>query len=116
MATPGAYQLDIYRGDSFRRQIMLWMDQEKTQPADLTGVTAKAEIRDKPAGAKITPMVCTITMPNKVDAGLTAVASAGLIISKGVWDLQLTYPSGEVVTVLAGPVVVTPDVTDSTVA
>lgn len=114
MATPGEYKLYIYRGDSFRRQAVLWMDQAKTQPADLTGVTAKAEIRDKPAGKKIVSMACTITLPNIVDATLTAAASGSLTITKGVWDLQLTYPSGDVVTVLAGPVVVTPDVTEST--
>jgi hypothetical protein len=30
-----------------------------------------------------------------------------------VWDLQLTYPTGEVATVLAGAVTTTADVTDS---
>lgn len=113
MTTPGTYQMSIYRGDSYRWQFKLWNDVDKTDPVDLTGVTPKAEIRDKPGGKKITPIACVVTMPNIVDATLTAAASAALAISKGSWDLQLTYSGGDVSTVLAGAVVVTADVTDS---
>jgi hypothetical protein len=88
------------------------LDQQQ-QPVDLTGVIAKAEIRDRPAGDKITPLTCIITLPNLIDLILEAIDSEGLPVS-GVWDLQLTYSSGEVKTPLAGQVSVTPDVTDST--
>lgn len=112
MTTPGNYQMLIYRGDSYRWQFKLWADVDKTDPLDLTGITPKAEIRDKPGGKKITPIACVVTLPNIIDATLTAVASAALT-AKGSWDLQLTYSGGDVSTVLAGPVVVTADVTDS---
>lgn len=113
MAVPGKYAMNIYRGDSVRWQFRLWMDAGKTQPADLTGVTVKAEIRDKPKGTKITPVDCTVTLPNIIDGHLTAPVSKDMTIDKGQWDLQLTYPSGDVATVVAGDVTVIADITDS---
>jgi hypothetical protein len=110
---PGTYPLVLYRGDTAHWRFTLWLDAGKTQPADLTGATAKAEIRDQPAGAVISALDCTVELPNVVVADLTALAS-GTLPAKGVWDLQMTYASGDVVTILAGPVTVTPDVTDST--
>jgi hypothetical protein len=109
---PGTMNLDLYRGDTTRWQFKLWLDAEKTDPVDLTGVTAKAEIRDKPGGKNITPITCVITMPNIIDATLTAIDSA-LLPAKGAWDLQLTYTGGDVATLLAGKVTVIADITDS---
>ena len=110
--TPGVFALTLYRGDSYRWSFLLWTDTDKTAPADLAGVVAKAEVRDKPGGAQIVPMSCSVVMPNTVTMALSAASSA-LLPLIGVWDLQLTYPEGEVATVLAGTVKVTPDVTDS---
>jgi hypothetical protein len=109
---PGTMNLDLYRGDTTRWQFKLWLDAEKTDPLDLSGVVAKAEIRDKPGGKKITPIQCVITLPNIIDASLLAVNSK-LLPLKGSWDLQLTYTGGDVATLLAGKVVVIADVTDS---
>lgn len=111
--TPGTFNLNLYRGDSYRWAVNVWMDAAKTQPADLTGVTAKAEIRDKPAGVFIVAMACTVALPNTVDMVLDAEASSQ-VPAAGAWDLQLTWPSGDVGTILAGKVKVTADVTDST--
>ena len=55
-----------------------------------------------------------ITLPNIIDVTLLAADSQKLP-SKGVWDLQLTYASGDVKTLLVGQVQVTTDVTDSTI-
>jgi|SRR5215472_3406062 len=114
---PAQLPLDLYRGDSQRIQVMLWTTPPTGTtpgvPYDLTGVIAKSEIRDRPAGPLITPMTCTITLPNTINVFLAATDSHKLP-AKGVWDLQLTFLSGDVNTPLAGPVTVTPDVTDST--
>jgi len=112
--TPGVYQLSIYCGDSYRWQFKLWTDAGKTQPVDLSGVTAKAEIRDRAGGKVLGELVCLVTLPNIIDASIDAVASQTL--RNGVWDLQLTYAGGDVSTVLAGPVKATIDVTNSTAA
>lgn len=109
---PAVYALDIYRGDSGHWQFKLF--QRNNQPVDLTGVTPKAEIRDRPAGIQVTLLRCVITLPNIIDVTIDPEKSHGLPQSKGVWDLQLTYSPIDVRTVIAGPVTITQDVTDST--
>jgi len=109
---PENYPLSLYRGDTERWQFRLWTDAAHSVPADLAGVVAKAEIRERPGGEHVTPMGCTIT-GNYIDMVLTA-EDCGQLPSKGVWDLQLTYAGGDVLTILSGEVVVAPGVTDST--
>lgn len=109
---PANLSLDLYRGDSNRFRLQLWADLGQTQPIDLTGVVAKSEIRDRPAGTFIVELACIITLPNIIDVTLAAADSHKLPVS-AVWDLQLTYASGDVLTPVAGQVSVTPDVTDS---
>jgi hypothetical protein len=108
---PANLPLEIYRGDSMRLRVKLFDDTQ--QPVDLTDTLAKSEIRDRPAGTTIVALSCTITLPNIVELFLTPSDSHKLP-QQGVWDLQLTYPSGEVQTPVGGQVSVTPDVTDST--
>lgn len=107
---PANLPLDIYRGDSQRLRIKLF--DQQNNPIDLTQVTPRAEIRDRPAGTQITPLICTVTLPNIIEVFLTAAASR-VLPANGAWDLQLNYSSGEVKTPLAGQVKVTPDVTGS---
>jgi hypothetical protein len=116
MSMPGAYPLALYRGDSYSWQFKLWRDTGKTQPVDLTGATAEAEVRYSPGGPEILAMVCTVTVPNIIDMHLPAAAWTAFPFKtsgKPSWDLQVTYPSGDVVSYLAGAVTLTPDVTDS---
>jgi hypothetical protein len=110
--TPTTYPLAIYQGDTYRWQFVLWSDAEKTIPVDLTGAEVKAEIRDKPGGNIQTTLDLVVTLPNIIDATLDAAASH--LLKKGVWDLQVTFASGDVSTFLAGAVTITADVTDST--
>jgi hypothetical protein len=113
---PGEFPLDIYRGDTARYQFKLWTDTGKTQPADLTGVTVAAMVRDKTSGGNYyADLQVTVTQPNIIDMFIPTTLSKEFP-SKGVWDLQLTYTNGDVITVLKGPVAVTPDVTYTTVA
>jgi hypothetical protein len=108
---PGVYNLDIYRGDTKRMQFVLWSDAARTVPTDLTGATASATIRDKAlSGAYELALDCTITLPNLINTTLTADQSRTLP-AVGVWDLQLSYPSGDIYTPLRGAVIVTQDVT-----
>ena len=110
---PAKYSLTLYRGDTFRLAFRLWKDTDKTDPVDLTDIDVKAEIRDKPGGSKITPIAITIELPNLIEMELTSIVT-GTLPSSGTWDLQLTYASGDVLTILAGSVGVAADVTDST--
>ena len=112
MQQPGVLDLLWYRGDTYRFQARLWENSAGGVPTDLTGATAAAEIREKFAGVHVVEMTCTVTPPNIVDVLMTPAMWPDCP-SKGVWDLQLTMPSGEVRTVLAGEFTSTGDVTDS---
>ena len=109
--TPGFYALQIYQGDSYRWQFTLYDDVAQTQPSDLTGVTVTSQIRDRPGGVLIATLACTVTLPNVITTYLAPTDSA-VLPSSAAWDLQLGYASGDVATVLAGPVNTTPDVTN----
>ena len=109
---PQWVRLSVYRGDSEHWTFTLFEDPAQTIPYDLAGVTVKAQIRTG-AGALLAELVCAVTLPNVIDVALAAAVSAGLCPGTWSWDLQLTYPDGAVKTVVAGPVAVTGDVTDS---
>jgi hypothetical protein len=108
---PATLPLDLYRGDSMRLRFKLF--DQTNQPIDLTSVIVTSEIRDRPAGTIIVPFQCAVTLPNIIDLFLPSTSSQQLPPA-GVWDLQLSYGSGEVKTPVAGPVAVTADVTGST--
>jgi len=83
---------------------------------DLTGVVPKAEIRFEPGGAVIVTFVTEVVLPNIIAMSLSSTQCQALEIAPHIWDLQLTYPSGSVNTILMGTVEVTADVTDSVAA
>ena len=110
---PGRYSLTIYRGDTYRWRFTLWADREKTEPADLTGAAVAAQIYSLSSDGSVIALACEIEMPNIVNAALTAAQSASLpkMGVRAQWDMQVTWLSGDVSTVLAGNVDVTGDVT-----
>jgi hypothetical protein len=111
--TPQLYPLRFYRGDTARWTFALWNDPGRTDPHDLTGALVKAEIRDRPSAPVIATLALTVRLPNMIDAVLDAAASA-LVPYPAVWDLQITYADGSVLSVLRGGVAALADVTDST--
>jgi len=109
---PGKQDLELYRGDSYDYRFILWADLEQTEPVDLAGATAKAEIRDKSGGTVIMSFDCSIVQPNTVDVSIKPTMYV-VTPKKAVWDLQVTFPNGAVRTQLYGTVKFTGDVTDS---
>jgi hypothetical protein len=109
---PARYDLDVYRGDTFRRTFTFWTDTDLTVPWDLTGVAFAAELREQTGSPVVAALVVTVELPNVVRVLLPAEDSAGLEPSHLGWDLQATY-EGTVRTVLAGDVTVEGDYTDS---
>ena len=103
------YAPQIYRGDTYRWRFALWADAGKTQATDLAGVSAAAVVRQQ--GGAVVPFAVTITAPNLIDVVLSAAASATLAIVASTWDLELTYPSGDVTTIVGGPIYMRADVT-----
>jgi len=114
---PGNYPLTLYRGDSYTWQFRLWADAGHTVPVDLAGAAVAAEVRYTPGGTAKLTMDATVTAPNIIDMHLPADAWDTFAMAKtgaAAWDLQVTFPGGDVVTYLAGPVTLTADITDST--
>ena len=112
--TPGKFDFNMYRGDSYAWKFVLWEDSEKTIPVDLTGATIKLEVRDKSGGIVLLTMPCTVTLPNSIDVAMTPAMYTG-VPAKGVWDLQITLANTQVHTPIGGSMNITPDITDSEV-
>jgi hypothetical protein len=110
---PSEYPLTLYHGDSYQWQFVLWLDVAKTQPLDLTGVVVKAEIRETSGAPTIFALTCNVSLPNTIAMTLPADLCRTIPVAGHMWDCQLTFPDGSVNTILAGPVSITPDITDS---
>ena len=114
MGVPVYYSLDLYRGDSFRMQVRLWADANKTQPVDLTGASVAAEIRPAPRAIPAASLTCAVA-GHVIDLSLSS-AHSFLVPQSAYWDLQITYPSGDVQTVITGGVSVRAGVTKPNLA
>jgi len=107
--------LELYQGDDYF--VTATVVGEDCEPLDLTGYTARAQIRRKSADAE-----------PEVAAEMTAVVEGSSVLltldhtetatlkDRYVWDLELTAPDGVVVTILAGYVKVIPEVTRAAIA
>jgi hypothetical protein len=107
---PAKYDLALYRGDTLRLGLRLWNDADGTDPTDLDGVIASSQVRVRPDAEPAIELTCAVTLPNIIDVRLDSDLSRTLP-KKGVWDLRVLFPGGDVVTPIAGKVTVKPDVT-----
>lgn len=111
----GKLNLRIVRGSTFD-QTLTYKD-PSGDPIDLTGATARANVRED---IDATSAVLTMTTENgKIELGdaagtirflLTATETAALTFDAGVWDLEIEQ-SGYVTPLLAGAVSLVKDVT-----
>ena len=101
--------LDIYQGDDFGATVQV--SNPDGTPADLTGYTARAQIRASYADIMpaYTDLGATVAAGGVVNIMLASAATRQL--GAGVWDLQLTDAGGRTSTILAGSVRVTKEVT-----
>jgi hypothetical protein len=102
---PANYDLIIYRGDYF--PISVTIRDSNNVALNLTGYTAEALIKPDYASATTYAFTATITAATgKVDLLLPSTVSATLVPGSYIWDFQLTDPSGNVRTYIAGDVTV----------
>lgn len=85
-------------------------------PVDLTGATARMQIRDKLGGTLLLELSTVngglaITGPGTIERTLSATDSAGITWLGGVYDLEVTYADGTVHRYFEGPVTVSLEVT-----
>lgn len=105
------------RGDD--REISLTITDGSGSPVDLTGVTARLQMRakraDDPLLAELSTDDGTITITDAVGgkAALNFTSSATEVwtFAAAIYDLEFTFPGGLKKTLLAGKVGVTADVT-----
>jgi hypothetical protein len=109
---PSAYDLNVYAGDSGEWQFTFWEDPYRTVPVDLTGATWKAEVREKHGSVVVTTLTVSITDPNILTLTLSPTSSK-LLVGTLSYDVEGTWPNDRVTTLLAGRVLVTPDITNS---
>lgn len=112
---PAPRDLTLYQGDTFAMTVGLkdkTVDGLAGNPVNLTGCTARAQIRATTAATTVlAEFACTITTPTagKIDLELTPAQTATLV--SGVWDLQITFPDSRVYTVAAGALTTVAEVT-----
>jgi len=85
-------------------------------PVDLTGATARMQVRDKPGGELLLELSTangglTMTGAGTIDRAISAAATAAITWAEGVYDLEVTYADGTVHRYFEGAVTVSPEVT-----
>jgi len=102
--------LDLYQGDLYSGVVTV--RNEDGTNADITGYSAKAQIRravadeDTDVVVDITTTVASPSVNLSIPSAITASLSGDY-----VWDLQLTTPTGAIITVIRGKAKVTSEVT-----
>ncbi|MEQ4716096.1 hypothetical protein [Nonomuraea sp. B19D2] len=108
------YRLTLDQGATFRR-VLRWLKGES--PVDLTGFSARMEIRDKAGGSLLYRLDTTnggISLggaEGTVILHLPAATSAAWSWRTGVYDLELIEPNGDVTRLIQGGVQINPEVT-----
>lgn len=102
--------LYIEAGATFDAYSFRYLQDDKVTPVNLTGWTAKLQIRETPDSAlalEITPTINTTQA--LIEFTITAAQTATLTLSKYVWALELTNAT-TVIRLVEGKVVVSPEV------
>lgn len=122
IVAPSDVEITIYQGATFRHSFT-WKSgptEATALPVDLTGAVARAQIRETYASATA---IANLTTENggvilggsagTVTLYLSATATAAFPTpAKPVrWDLEIVWPDGDVVRLLEGQAMISPEVT-----
>lgn len=117
MSAPAVIPLTIYQGATFR-SLCTWKAGTPAVPVDLTGCTARMQIR--PAAGSPTVLASLTTENGGISLGgssgtvaiyISADETAGFSWSAGYYDLEVEFLSGDVRRLLSGKVKVSQEVT-----
>lgn len=110
-------KLAIEQGATFRKRFT-WLTGTPAAPVDLTGFTARSQVRaDVDAPAVLVEMntenggIVLGAGPGTIDLYIAADNTAVFTWESGVYDLELVAPGGDVTRLVAGPVSVSREVT-----
>lgn len=117
MTKPAKLKFTIYQGATFRKRLT-WKAGTPAVPVDLTGCTARMQVRAEVESE--TPLLSLTTENDRITLG-GAAGTIDLYVSDedtaeitwegGVHDLEIEHPSGEVTRLAEGSVSVSPEVT-----
>ena len=118
MAKPARRNFVIYQGTTLRDTLRWAVNDEARTPVDLTGCTARMQIRPE-VNSPIALMSLTtedggITLggpTGDIDIFMSAENTALIAWEDGVWDLEVVHPGGDVTRVVQGRVMISPEVT-----
>lgn len=104
------YDFTVSRGGTFRAMLRFKQDGE---PMDLTGYTAKSQVRVCPDGGELVAEMSAIVDPEESVVTLTIAdeVTAGIASGVYVWDMKMTDPDGITRYYLGGQFSVLPTVT-----
>ena len=110
-------KLVIEQGSTFRK-VLTWKAGTPAVAVDLTGATARMQIRSEITAA--TPYITLTTENGGISLGgtagtitlvITPTATAAITWTTGVFDLEIVFSPTEVRRLVYGPVTVSPEVT-----
>ena len=106
----GRADLYIYQGDDYTALVTVMSD--ASTPADITGYTAQAQIREDVADnvAEVAVDIVTDVFSPYISLKIPSSVTVNLC-GAYVWDLQVTDPGGLITTLLSGAALVTAEVT-----
>lgn len=115
---PANLDLTIYKGSTFVKSIQ-WKTGDPAVAVDLTGCTARMQVRKNPCDSAILESLTTengkivITEPlnGKLEIRISAQTSSAYTFISGVYDLELVFPNGIVIRIIEGGFTAVPEVT-----
>lgn len=110
-------KLVIEQGATFRK-LLTWKAGTPLAPVDLTGCTARMQIRSTLPSPTVLHELTTenggITLggaAGTITLYISPIQSALMAWTAGVWDIEIITSAGDVTRLLYGPVTVSPEVT-----
>lgn len=120
MTKPAKLKLTIYQGATFRKRLR-WSDKATSTPIDLTGCTARMQVR---AEKESPTALLSLSTENggialggaagTVDLYVGATATAAITWESGLFDLEVVHPGAlpdDVTRLAEGSISVSPEVT-----
>lgn len=105
---PLAVDLVLYQGDDFT--LLLEVSTPEDEPADLTGASARSQIRVTPPAQEVSAEFSTSIEQNVIYLHLPNQEAAKLA-GHFAWDCKVQYADGQITTLAAGNVTATANVT-----
>jgi hypothetical protein len=114
------YTLTIEQGATLRRSFVYKTGPSVAEatPVDLTNYTARSQVRPTFSSSTLWAEWTTedggLTLhgaTGKIDMYSSAELTENMPAATGVWDIELVSPTGDVIRMLEGPAVITPEVT-----